>query len=242
MRILWSLHGNLQQPAVWDVLFCSLLETGKDVVVQPVNLWETLASDCWQWGYDFCNRVRLSSQVVASTQHYLLGYSLGGRLAMHALLADPGLWAGAIIVSADPGIADPQLKEDCLRRDRTWANRFLTEPWDKLLREWDALPVFYGRPCLTSRLEANFDRQKIAHGFEAYSKGRMDHLAPQLNRLSLPMAYITGSDDHRYSHIGQTLMATGTNLTHIEIYDAGHRVPWEQPQAFMQVLSQSLEI
>ena len=240
MKTLWCIHGNLQQPDVWQPFISVLSHQYSDIQINAVNLWDTLADSAWTWAREFCNVVQTVS--TPATQNYLVGYSLGGRLAMHTLLIKPGLWSRATIVSADPGIADPQLKEDCLRRDRTWANRFLTEPWDKLLREWDALPVFYGRPCLTSRLEANFDRQKIAHGFEAYSKGRMDHLAPQLNRLSLPMAYITGSDDHRYSHIGQTLMATGTNLTHIEIYDAGHRVPWEQPQAFMQVLSQSLEI
>ncbi|MEL7506912.1 MAG: hypothetical protein AAFN42_06230, partial [Cyanobacteria bacterium J06554_1] len=64
-----------------------------------------------------------------------MGYSLGGRLGLHGLIQQPDLWAGAIIVSADPGIADAKNKKLCLRRERIWANRFLTEPWDDLLAE-----------------------------------------------------------------------------------------------------------
>src|SRR4051794_21774844 len=47
----------------------------------------------------------------------LLGYSLGGRIALHALLASPQLWSGAVIVSAHPGLTDDQERNDRLQAD-----------------------------------------------------------------------------------------------------------------------------
>lgn len=245
MRILWCLHGNLQQPTVWDSLAQKLATP--TLQVKTPSLWDSPADSCWAWADAFCQQVsetaaETASKAVTETQNYLLGYSLGGRLALHGLLTQPDLWAGAIIVSADPGIADPQQKERCLERDRTWAKRFLTEPWQPLLAEWDALSVFCDRACLTPRPEATFDRQKIAHAFEAYSKGRMDNLMPRLSRLSVPVICVTGSDDRYYEQAGQTLAAVCSSITHIKIPDAGHRVPWEQPEAFVEVSTKVLEL
>ncbi|MEM7066136.1 MAG: alpha/beta fold hydrolase [Cyanobacteria bacterium P01_B01_bin.77] len=239
MQILWCLHGNLQQPTVWGNLAKSLATP--TLQVKTLSLWDRPADSCWAWADAFCQHVSATtSKPAAETQNYLLGYSLGGRLALHGLLTQPDLWSGAIIVSAAPGIADAQQKERCLKRDRTWANRFLTEPWQPLLTEWDALSVFCDRTCPTPRPESAFDRQKIAHAFEAYSKGHMDDLTYCLKALTLPITYITGSDDQRYGQLGQSLQAKCPSLTHREIADAGHRVPWEQPEAFLHILNKCL--
>ncbi len=236
MKTLWCLHGNLQQPGVWRELTQKLQDKDPELQIQLINLWETLEADCWAWANAFCQTVQLDAAHQRESQHYLLGYSLGGRLAWHALIAKPELWTGAVIVSADVGVATLQQKEQCLDRDRTWANRFLAEPWNDLLAAWDALPVFCGRPCSTPRLEAEFDRQKIARTFEVYSKGHMDDLASAIQGLSIPIAYVTGRDDQRYCQLGKTLDMRCSTLTHIQIDNAGHRVPWEQPEAFLRTL------
>ena len=233
---LWCLHGNLQQPNVWDGLSQGWLKTvHPELEVQTVNLWDTLTDSCWTWAERFCGQVAERSSH-AKDIHYLLGYSLGGRLALHALIGSPGLWAGAMIVSAAPGTTG----ERGLKRDRIWANRFLHAPWDDLLADWDALPVFCGYPCTTPRPETSFDRAKIAHAFESYSKGRMDNLVPHLPQLSVPITYVTGSDDRRYGQLGNMLMQQCPSLVHVTIPKAGHRVPWEQPQAFAETLIQTL--
>lgn len=235
MKTLWCLHGNLQQPGVWNELTQKLQARAPDLQIRLVNLWDTLAADCWTWANAFCQTVQ--SAAARESQHYVLGYSLGGRLAWHALIAKPELWTGAVIISADVGAATLQQKAQCLERDRIWANRFLVESWDELLAEWDALPVFCNRPCTTPRLESEFDRQKITRAFEVYSKGHMDDLASAIQDLPMPIAYITGTDDRRYCQLGRTLDMQCPTLTYIQIDNAGHRVPWEQPEAFLRKLS-----
>ncbi|MEM1252656.1 MAG: alpha/beta fold hydrolase [Cyanobacteria bacterium P01_H01_bin.21] len=235
MAILWCLHGNLQQPNVWD----NLSQISQALQIKVINLWNTSAHSCWAWADAFCKTVRAAD---TDSKHYLLGYSLGGRLAMHALIQAPELWSKAIIVSADPGTTDEQIRARCLKRDRIWANRFLTEPWTELLAEWDALPVFCGRPCSIARREEDFDRQQIARLFEVYSKGHMDDLTPHLRSLRVPITYVTGIDDERYCRLGQTLSSQCPSLTHITVNNAGHRVPWEQPDIFANILHHSLNL
>lgn len=243
-QILWCFHGNLQQPTVWNNLTQQLQENLVATEIRKENLWGSLADSCWSWAERFC-QATYSVAIKHTAEHSipqqcLLGYSLGGRLALHALVARPELWSKAIIIGAGVGTTDPEQKQRYLGCDRIWAHRFLTEPWDDLLREWDNLPVFCGRPCPTPRPESDFDRHKIAHAFEAYSKGRMDYLVPRLAQLSIPITYVTGSDDHRYCQMGQTLMNQCPTVNHVIVENAGHRVPWEQPQKFAEILSKAL--
>ena len=236
-KTLWCLHGNLQQPDVWSALTQKLQLREPELQIHLVNLWDTLAADCWTWAETFCQMVQAMTAQQQGSRQYLLGYSLGGRLAWHALIARPELWASAVIVSADTGMTNPLQKDQCLKRDRTWAHRFLTEPWDDLLTQWDALPVFCGRPCTTPRLETEFDRQKIAYAFEAYSKGHMGDLKNAIRNLPMPITYITGGDDQRYCQLGQILKQQCSTLNYHQIAHAGHRVPWENPDAFLSLMN-----
>lgn len=229
MKILWCLHGNLQLPTVWEP-FRQELATITDLELRTVDLWDTLADSCWDWAERFCNQVR---ETGPNHQHYLLGYSLGGRLGWHSLITAPELWERAIIVSAGVGTEDTALRASYLSRDRIWAERFLQEPWEPLIKEWDDLPVFCGLPCPTLRREVSFERHKIAQGFLAYSQGRMDSLKAPILDLIIPTLYVTGQLDRKYARLGQQLAEHHSHLTHVSISRAGHRVPWENPPRFI---------
>src|SRR5262245_20355380 len=57
----------------------------------------------------------------------LIGYSLGGRLALHCLTQTPSLWSGGVIISGHPGLGDPQMRQERRETDRKWAQRFISE-------------------------------------------------------------------------------------------------------------------
>ncbi len=166
-----------------------------------------------------------------------MGYSLGGRLALHAILANPNHWQGAIIIGAHPGFANEKAKEDQRIRDAAWGKQFLEEPWNDLLSAWDALPVFHGRPNKTPRSESSFSRRRIAQCFESFSKGNQEFLPPTLAALQYPpVLYISGEEDKKYSDIGNQLSEACSIVQHEIIPDAGHRVPWENSNAFCHVI------
>jgi len=128
----------------------------------------------------------------ASDGDTLLGYSMGGRLALHAMAYRR--WKKVILVSTHPGlIAD---HEERLRQDEQWAQKAEGD-WDQFLTEWNAQtilpPVSWGeREKLRSR------KYEISQSFRSWSLGSQKRFTP----------------------------------------DSGHRVPWENPEAFRAVLSQ----
>lgn len=248
MLQLWCLHGNLQQPTVWESTLSELWHD-PNVTIIPVNLWSTTAGGFWQWAEQFCNGLqpiepRRGSNADGNepTHNVILGYSLGGRLALHAVLYKPKLWQGAIAITPHPGLTNFQDRQVALQQDQHWGQRFLAEPWFALLDEWDRLPVFNGLPCTLDRSEHHFSRQQIARLFDVFSKGRQDDLCPKLQALSTPpILYVSGELDTRYSSIGERLARDCSVVEWVEIAQAGHRVPWEQPTRFTHAVKAFLE-
>ncbi len=207
------------------------------ITIIPVSLWSITASDFWEWAQQFCERVAAEG----ATHNVILGYSLGGRLALHAVLSKPELWQGAIATSASPGIPNIQDRRACLQRDQGWGQRFLTEPWQALLTDWDRLPVFNDIPCPLHREEHHFSRPQIARFFDVYSQGRQEDLLPQLKGLTMPpILYVSGQLDAKYGEIGRRLARDCSVVEWVEIANAGHRVPWENPQPFTQTVQRFL--
>lgn len=227
---LYFLHGNLQTPRVWDFA-CRALPWQS---CAP-DLWASLAASMGEWAKTFCQQAS-----AYKGKRVLIGYSLGGRLAMQALIEKPDLWAGAILIAAHPGSQDSQLRQQWLDNDRYWANRFKQDDWKQLMADWEAQPLFSGIPNPQPPQEDHLDRDKVAKAFINYSKGRQADMLIALQAHVPAILYLTGEYDSAYCEHGSKLEASLPGLRHLVVADAGHRVAWEQPQAFLQLTTEFL--
>ncbi len=234
MRI-WCLHGSLQTALVWKPIGNAIESEFGSVQVEAVNLYENEYESFGDWREQFYEKVEEQTKGEPSL---LLGYSMGGRLAMDALVNNPAMWSGVIAVGADPGLISDDARSKQLQKDLEWARRFRTEDIQELLVEWDELPVFCGRSNCASREISELDSEKISRFFDVFSKARQGNMLPMLRKLKTPpLLYISGCDDIKYTKIGQDLAAHCMQVRHQIIPNAGHRVPWESQDAFISEVS-----
>ena len=234
MTKLFCIHGNFQTPSVWKPLGENLKDRNVNLDVIPVNLENYSFDGFDRWVDDFCNSVET---LAGREKSFLLGYSLGGRLALHACLSRPDLWESAIVVGADPGLESEEDKKLQLDRDRNWAERLKREPLQKVVDEWDAQSVFCGIRNQAPRNLGEMDPDRLSHQFEVFSKGIQQNLVPKLAELKRPpVLFVSGEKDHKYQGIGEKLAKSSSVVNAQVIADAGHRVPWENPESFVQVL------
>lgn len=162
----------------------------------------------------------------------LLGYSMGGRLALQLLERER--FRCAIIVSAGLNAPDPER----VARDEAWARRFESDDWSSLMRDWNAQAVFGGH--VLERREENYDRAELARQLREWSPAVLP--PPNLEAIATPLLWIAGERDAKYVAIAREAVA---RLPHAELWiapNAGHRVPWEQPEAFVARLRAFLEL
>ncbi len=235
---IWCLHGAMQTSSVWDSFQGKFCRAGEALPLEKVDLYHEISHSLEGWAQGFCVRIKQESLF---EKPFLLGYSLGGRLAMHAYVNSPHLWSGVIIVSADPGTQSEAARENMLEKDLAWSRRFQSEYLETLLQEWDRAPVFCQRPNRSPRNLSDLDSSKISKLISVYSKGRQQDLLPRLQQEgAVPMLYLSGEDDHKYSMIGGDLSRSCTSVIHQIIPNAGHRVPWENPAGFLSAVNQFL--
>ena len=186
------------------------------------------------WTKDFCDRAELA---INGEKSILLGYSLGGRLALHACIHRPDLWQGVVVVGADPGLGSSEEKNQQFTRDRNWADRLKKEPLEQLVREWDEQPVFCGIENSAPRNLEELDPIQLSQQFEVFSKGLQQNLVPALSELKTPpVLFLAGEKDKKYQQIGDELAELCPVVKSQWVEDSGHRVPWENPESFSRIL------
>lgn len=213
--VIRALHGFLGRGADWDFL----RDAGFDVRAPSLFSGDSL------------------DDVQPSADDVLLGYSMGGRLALQLLRERPA--AKAIIVSAGLNIDDEQQRAARRLADEAWAQRFESEEWPSLMHDWNAQPLFGGHEV--PRLESAFDRRALAVALRLWSPAALEPLAPHLRDIDTPILWIAGARDAKYVAEGRRAVEF---LPRAELWicpDAAHRVPWEQPEQFIQRVREFLD-
>lgn len=152
----------------------------------------------------------------------LLGYSMGARIALRLLQKYP---VRAVLVSSGLTFHEPGRQE----LNETWAKRFESEPWDSVIEAWNAQGVFGGRANPLVRNEADYDRAKLAAAMR-------DWAPASIANITSPTLWIAGEDDAKYVEASKRAVAKVPNAELWICPGAAHRVPWEQPAAFIERL------
>ncbi|MDR1529040.1 MAG: 2-succinyl-6-hydroxy-2,4-cyclohexadiene-1-carboxylate synthase [Burkholderiales bacterium] len=173
--------------------------------------------------------------------YYLIGYSLGGRIAMvHACRGMSSGLSGLIVESAHPGLTDEN--ERALRRnhDHRWADRFRDESLSSVLNDWYRQPVFSSlseerrRDLIESRDDC--DGIAVAAMLQATSLAKQPFLGQQLKTLDPPFLYLCGEFDQKFRQMADTLYLSSSHV----IANAGHNTHRDCPIEFIAVLRQFL--
>lgn len=237
-RSLWCLHGALGEAADWRGLAAAMAEL--EVAVRSVDLWRFLA--CCPMGLPaFGRALNEEARAGGGGGGVLLGYSMGGRLALHALLDErPHPWRAAVIVSAHPGLEAEEQRAQRRAADAGWAAKTLRCDWRRLLDEWNSQPVLAGGVAVDrGGLEAR--RKEVARSFVDWSLGAQQALWSRLGEIRVPVLWVAGERDGRFRELAERAVALLPDGRLWTAAGAGHRVPWEAAEAFGARVAEFLE-
>nr|WP_251048274.1 2-succinyl-6-hydroxy-2,4-cyclohexadiene-1-carboxylate synthase [Halomonas sp. ISL-56] len=172
-------------------------------------------------------------------RYCLLGYSLGGRLALyHASRQPPGLEA-LRLESAHPGLPVSE-RSARIAHDERWALRFEQETLEDVLTDWYQQPVFadLSKAQRSQQINRRLDNHgpAVANMLRSTSLGHQPSLWNWLENTSLPVSYFSGQRDAKFHTLATHLATMAPNLCHITL-EGGHNLHVEQPEAFSQHLN-----
>lgn len=220
-----ALHGFLGLPSDWKEFnfeSCSSHDLSNPAIAPNHDGF-------WGWAKRF-------NQFTAPQNDVLMGYSLGGRLALHALLDQPQKWKAAVLISANPGLQSIEQKDERLKADKQWAQRFIHEPWNHVLKAWNDQEVFKGKQFPLSRDEHQFSRLHLSFLLTTFSLGLQEDLTSLIHQLNLPILWVCGQQDSKFCELAQKITFFHKQSKVKIVADTAHRVPWEKPLQFKNLV------
>ncbi|MGJ8677314.1 MAG: alpha/beta fold hydrolase [Akkermansiaceae bacterium] len=237
--MIWALHGAVGMAEDWRAFAAhpDIRELAGEV--RRIDLWRFL--DCCPMPLEKIAETLAGEICRIDPEPILLGYSMGARLALHALLGQGYHWKAAIIVSAHTGLEEEI--ERALRRekDAEWSARALKSGWQDFLCQWEAQSVLVGKLELPDRRVLKKRRASIARSFIDWSLGVQADLRPRLKEIPCPVLWITGQRDTKFTEIATRGLSQLSDGKHEIVSDCGHRVPWEKPEEFVQLCREFIE-
>ncbi len=176
----------------------------------------------------------------------LVGYSMGGRLALFMSLEYPDRFRRVVLESASPGLKTAGERRARIAHDEKLARRLETQPLKDSLAEWFDQPLFASMRSSGARFDA-LTRRRLQNevsglclSLRMMGAGVQPSLWSRLNRLSRPLLLIVGEKDAKFQTIGRDMVARGKGVTMDVVEDAGHNVHFERPEAYAESVERFL--
>ncbi len=175
----------------------------------------------------------------------LCGYSLGGRLALHAALREPERYAGLVMIGTSAGIEAPGTRAARAEADARLAAWMETQPIEEIVSIWERQPLFADQA--DALVEAQRpgrlaqDPRSLALLLRTAGQGALEPVWQRLDSLPMPVLAIAGSLDDRY-HDAARRMANAMSDGHWEaIEHAGHAPHLQRPETVALLLLEFLD-
>jgi len=169
---------------------------------------------------------------------HLIGYSMGGRLALYFALTYPEMVEKLVLESANPGIVDESERKERAALDDKLAARLRRDGMMAFLEFWYNIPLFASLneyPTLKDELihkRADQDPENMARVLSELSPGRQPELWSRLPTLQPPTLLVAGELDEKYCRITSQMAATLPKSTCVTLLKCGHNTHFENPSLF----------
>jgi len=168
-----------------------------------------------------------------------VGYSMGGRVSLHAALAHPEAVQRLVLIGATAGIDDPDERAARRLADERLADRVEEIGVPAFIDEWLRSPLFAG---LTEATAQRSDRLRntpagLAASLRSTGTGTQSPLWDRLGEIECPVLVLVGERDAKFSESGQRLVDGLPDAELVVVPGAGHSVHLEQPDASVDAIT-----
>lgn len=238
------LHGFTHTGASWQPVIDALPERYR--AIAPDIRGHGTASDAEPVTLDGVVR---DVDELADQRFTLVGYSMGGRIALHVALAlGAERVSRLVLIGASPGLADAGQRTERVASDEVLAAEIERlaaavgpeAAIEEFARRWAATPVLAGQPPDVLR-RVREDRLRntpagLARALRGLGTGALPPLWDRLSELTMAITLIVGERDDTFRAIADDMRTRIPHAALIVAPGAGHSVHLETPTAIAQAL------
>lgn len=177
----------------------------------------------------------------------LLGYSMGGRIALAYTVLYPSRVSSLILESASPGL---RLEEDrAVRRkaDQRLAEKLMTDGLSAFIDYWEDIALFQSQKRLAHDVRQSIRQERLrqraiglSNSLRGIGTGSQPSYWSSLTKVRVPVMLITGELDSKFIDISREMQVHFPNVRHETIPHAGHAIHVEKPDVFATMIEKHI--
>ncbi|WP_282141363.1 2-succinyl-6-hydroxy-2,4-cyclohexadiene-1-carboxylate synthase [Cytobacillus oceanisediminis] len=174
----------------------------------------------------------------------VLGYSMGGRLALTFAVNYPEKVRKLILESASPGLRTEAERHERRIQDKKLSEKIQHEGIKNFIDYWENIPLFQSQKSLSEKIRTRIRSQRLANSIDGLANslnGMGTGVQPswwdELAHLEMPVLLITGNLDQKFCRIAEEMSKILPNVKWKTAEDAGHAIHVEKPELFGTIVS-----
>lgn len=177
---------------------------------------------------------------------FLVGYSMGGRLALYLTLYFPQRFLKAVLESSSPGLKTQQEQIERIQHDLRLAQKLATSDFSLFLSNWYNQPLFSSlknHPKFEYLLEQRLQNHpsRLAKSLRNMSTGYQPSLWEKLKQNKIPLLLLVGEYDHKFRAINLEMAELCEAATLEIVSQCGHNINFERTEVFVEKLTKFLD-
>ena len=236
------LHGFTGSAASWGKHLDSFASSGFRVIALDMlgHGQSDVPADPRRYAIEYCEAdilAVLTALGVREHEAIVLGYSMGGRIALYTTFS--GFFRALILESASPGLADPLERIQRRNSDEQLADRIERDGIEAFVEYWEQLPLFASQRRLPYEQQRVLHEQRLANrpaglanSLRGVGTGTQPALQERLTTLAIPVLLLAGILDTKFCAIAHYMAQALPNAEVAIVPDAGHAIHVEQPGLF----------
>lgn len=192
--------------------------------------------------HSFEGRLR---EIEGSSASVLVGYSLGGRLALRAALRSPESYSALVLVGSTAGIEEGPLRVARAEADEKLASWMEAMPMEDIVGLWERQPLFADQPDALVEAQRpgrlSHDPRSLALLLRTAGQGTLEPVWHELRSLELPLLAISGARDDGYSRAAKRIASTAPNGRAAIVENAGHAPHLQRPDEVADLVTEFLD-
>jgi 2-succinyl-6-hydroxy-2,4-cyclohexadiene-1-carboxylate synthase len=173
----------------------------------------------------------------------IIGYSMGGRIALHFAAAFPERVRRLVLESSSPGLELETERAARRAADAGLAERLLSGGIEWFVEHWEAQPLFESRARLDRsilarqrELRLQNDPASLAAALDWLGTGRLPSLWHCLHEIATPTLLLVGARDERFVAVAERMARAMPDARLVVVPGVGHSVHLEAPAAWLEAV------
>ena len=249
LPVIVFLHGFTGSSATWTAIVEPLKDKFKTVTIDLTGHGKTMAPtnpNRYSMDEQIADLEALFSELNLKS-FTLVGYSMGGRIALAYANKYPTKVLLLILESASPGIKTESERIERRKTDEMLAERIVKDGIPSFVEFWESIPLFNSQKKLTAKIQNAVREERmsqsatgLANSLMGIGTGSQPSYWNELHTIKLPILLITGEIDKKFVEIAQEMKKAFPSANHKTIKDSGHALHVENSTLFATMIEEQV--